>query len=65
MTQVLCMFMTTDIKCHSLRVSYDIFKANMTLFEMSLRHLDINQYIITCQCLCHDNLTLLRQHNLL
>jgi len=26
-----------------------------------LRCLYINQYIITCQCLCHDNLTLLRQ----
>jgi len=34
MKEVLCMFMTTVIKCHSL--SYDIFKANMTLFEMSL-----------------------------
>jgi len=55
------MFVTTVIKCHSL--SYDIF--NMTLFEMSLLwHIDINQYIITCQCLCHDNLALLRQHNL-
>ncbi len=28
------MFMTTVIKCHSL--SYVIFNANMTLFEMSL-----------------------------
>jgi len=56
------MFVTTVIKCHSL--SYDIFNANMTFFEMSLWHLDINQYIITCQCLGHDNLTLLRQHNL-
>jgi len=58
MKEVLCMFGTTVIKCHSL--SY----ANMTLFEMLLWHLDINQYIITCQCLCHDNLTVLRQHNL-
>jgi len=40
------MFMTTVIKCHLL--NYDIFNANLTLFEMSLlRH----QYIITCQCL--------------
>ncbi len=30
----LCMFMTTVIKCHSL--SYVIFNAKMTLFEMSL-----------------------------
>jgi len=30
---VLCMFVTTVIKCDSL--SYDIFYANMTLFEMS------------------------------
>jgi len=53
----------TVIKCHSL--NYEIFNANMTLFEMSLLwHLYINhQYIITCQCLCHDNLTLLRQHS--
>jgi len=28
------MFMTTVIKCHSL--NYDIFNANMKLFEMSL-----------------------------
>jgi len=34
MKEVLCMFMTTVIKCHS--VSYDIFNANMTLFEVSL-----------------------------
>jgi len=34
MMEVLCMFMTTVIKCHSL--SYDIFNANMTLFEMAL-----------------------------
>jgi len=27
------MFVTTVIKCHSL--SYDIFNANMTLFEIS------------------------------
>jgi len=33
MKEVLCMFMTV-IKCHSL--SYDIFNANMTLFEISL-----------------------------
>jgi len=32
--QVLCMFMTTVVECHSL--NYDIFNANMTLFEMSL-----------------------------
>jgi len=32
--EVLCMFMTSINKCHSL--SYDIFNANMTLFEMSL-----------------------------
>jgi len=62
MKDVLWMFVKTVIKCHSL--SYDIFNANMTLFQMSLLHLHINQYIITCQCLCHDNLTLLRQHNL-
>ncbi len=30
----LCMFMTTVIKCHSL--SYVIFNAKMTLFEISL-----------------------------
>jgi len=34
MNEVLCMFVTTVIKCHSL--SYDIFNANMTLFEMCL-----------------------------
>jgi len=46
------------------RFMHDIFNPNMTLFEMcSLCHLDINQSIITCQCRCHDNLTLLRQHN--
>jgi len=33
MKEVLCMFVTTVIKCHSL--SYDIFNANMTLFEIS------------------------------
>jgi len=62
MKDVLCMFVTAVIMCHSL--SYDIFNANMTSFEMFLLwHLDINQYIITCQCLCQDNLTLLRHHN--
>jgi len=34
MKEVVCMFMTTVIKCHSL--SYDIFNANVTLFGMSL-----------------------------
>jgi len=34
MKEVLCMFMTTVIKCHFL--NYDIFNANMTLFGMSL-----------------------------
>jgi len=34
MKEVLCMFVTIVIKCHSL--SYDIFNANMTTFEMSL-----------------------------
>jgi len=34
MNAFLCMFVTTVIKCHSL--SYYIFNANMTLFEMSL-----------------------------
>jgi len=34
MKEVLCMFVTTVIKCHSL--SDDIFNVNMTLFEMSL-----------------------------
>jgi len=34
MKEVLCMFVTTVIKCHSL--SYNISNANMTLFEMSL-----------------------------
>jgi len=34
MKEVLCMFVATVTKCHSL--SYDIFNANMTLFEMSL-----------------------------
>jgi len=33
MKEVLCVFMTTVIKCHSL--NYDIFNANMTLLEMS------------------------------
>jgi len=33
MKEVLFMFVTTVIKCHSL--SYDIINANMTLFEMS------------------------------
>jgi len=32
MKEVLYTFMTTVIKCHLL--SYDIFNANMTLFEM-------------------------------
>jgi len=32
-TEVLCMFITTVIKCNLL--NYDIFNANMTLFEMS------------------------------
>jgi len=37
MKEVLCMFMTTVIKCHFL--NYDIVNANMTMFEMSLlRH---------------------------
>jgi len=36
------MFVTTAIKCHL--ISYDIFNANMTLFEMSLLwHLDITK----------------------
>jgi len=40
MKEVLCMFVTAVIKCHSL--NYDIFNANMTLFEMSfLYNLDI------------------------
>jgi len=34
MKEDLCIFLTTVIKCHSL--SYDIFNANMTLFEMYL-----------------------------
>jgi len=34
MKEVLCMFMTTVIKCHSL--NYDSFNAKTTLFEMSL-----------------------------
>jgi len=34
MKEVVCMFVTTVIKCHSL--NYDIFNANMTLFEMFL-----------------------------
>jgi len=34
MKEVLCMFLTTVIKSHS--HNYDIFNANMTLFEMSL-----------------------------
>jgi len=34
MKEVLCMFVTTVFKCHLL--NYDIFNANMTLFEMSL-----------------------------
>jgi len=34
MKEVLCMFVTAVIKCHSL--SYYIFNANMTLFETSL-----------------------------
>jgi len=34
MKEVLCMFVTTAIKSHSL--SYDISNAKMTLFEMSL-----------------------------
>jgi len=33
MKEVLYMFVTTVIKCHSL--SYDSFNANMTLFEMA------------------------------
>jgi len=34
MKEVLCMFVTTVIKCHLL--SYYIFNTNMTLFEMAL-----------------------------
>jgi len=34
MKEVLCMFVTTVIECHSL--IYDIFNSNMTSFEMSL-----------------------------
>jgi len=33
MKEISCMFMTTVYKCHLL--DYDIFNANMTLFEMS------------------------------
>ncbi len=32
MKEVLCMFMTTVIKCHSL--TYVIFNAKMTLFDL-------------------------------
>jgi len=46
------MFMTTVIKCHSL--NYDIFNANMTLFEMSF---------LLSYCLSYT-LTLLRQHKM-
>jgi len=50
-------FMPVYHKCLSL--NNDILNANMTLFKMSLLcHLDINYNIITCRCLCHDNLTL-------
>jgi len=42
MKEVLCMFVRTVIKCHSL--NYDILNANLTLFEMSLLwHLDITK----------------------
>jgi len=42
MKEVLCTFVTTVIKCHSL--NYDIFNANMTLFEMSVSwQLDITK----------------------
>ncbi len=34
MKEVLCMFMTTVIKCHSL--SYVIFNANIILFDLTL-----------------------------
>ncbi len=34
MKEVLCMLMTTVTKCHSL--SYVIFNANMTLFDLTL-----------------------------
>jgi len=34
MKEVLCMFVTTVVKCHSL--NYDMLNANMILFEMSL-----------------------------
>jgi len=47
MKEVSCMF----IKCHLL--IFDIFYANMTLFEMCLLcHFDINR-------LCHDNFNLI------
>ncbi len=36
MKEVLCMFMTTVIKCHSL--SYVIFNAKMTLFDLTLTY---------------------------
>ncbi len=42
MKEVLWMFMTTVIKCHSL--SYVIFNANMTLFDLTLPlHLTLAQ----------------------
>jgi len=36
MKEVLCMFATTGIKCHSL--SYDIFNANMTTQDNTTCH---------------------------
>jgi len=44
------MVMTTVNKCLSFHNG--ILNANMTLFKV------INHNIITCQCLCHDNLKL-------
>ncbi len=45
MKEVLCMFMTPVIKCHSL--SYVIFIAKMALFALTLAHSkDISNYFI-------------------
>jgi len=56
-----CLWLSLSV----IRSIMTFFNANVTLFEMSLLwDLDINQYIITCRCLCHGNLILLRQHNL-
>jgi len=40
------------------QLSLSVFHSIMTLFKMLLWHIDINKYMITCQCLFHDKMKL-------